>query len=64
VQLYVLGGEVLIDRGIAGVDLIAPNSKVTVSSQAAGTIVRLLVGRSVEIQPDLSLVCDRQSTVN
>ena len=29
-----------------------------------GTIVRLLVGRSVEIQPDLSFVCDRQSTLN
>jgi hypothetical protein len=56
------GNEVIIERPISGISLIAPSSKVKVASAANGSKVRLLVGKDVEIEPNVTLVCDRGST--
>lgn len=59
--VFVSGSEVLLERPVRGASIIAPNANITVTTMADGSRVGLLVGNRVEVQPDVSLWCDRQS---
>jgi len=58
-SLVVLGDQVLFERPVTGLAVIAPNARVTVTSQATPSKVGTLVGSVVELQPDVVLSCDR-----
>jgi hypothetical protein len=64
VRLVVFGNEALFEAPVSGMDIIAPNARVPVATTANGSSVRQLVGREVEIAPDVVLHCDRTSTLN
>lgn len=55
------GSEVQLERRVGGVSLVAPNAHVRVTTGANDSRFGLLVGRTVEVQPDVTLWCDRQS---
>jgi hypothetical protein len=57
--LFVLGDQVLFERPVTGLAVIAPNARVTVTSQATPSRMGTLVGSVVELQPDVTLACDR-----
>lgn len=59
--IRVSGSEVQLERRVGGVSLVAPNAHVRVTTGANDSRFGLLVGRTVEFQPDVTLWCDRQS---
>lgn len=60
-EVYVTGQEVLLERPVEGISVLAPNAKVTVTTMANGSRFGLLVGDVIEVQPDVTLWCDRQA---
>lgn len=64
VRLVVFGNEALLEAPVFGFDIIAPNARVPVATSANGSTVRQLVGREVEIAPDVVLKCNRTSTLD
>jgi hypothetical protein len=62
-QVFVLGDQLLLERPVSGLALVAPNARVTLTSTAHGTRASLVVGKVVEVQPDVTLYCDRAATI-
>lgn len=62
-QILVLGDELRLEKPLQGLGLIAPNAHVTVTTMASATRVPVLAGRTVEVQPDAKLFCDRGATI-
>lgn len=62
-ELFVLGTEARFERPVRGLSVVAPNARVTVSTLANESRMGLLVGDVVEVQPDVTLWCDRGSSL-
>jgi hypothetical protein len=60
-DVLVTGNEVLLERPVSGVSIAAPNARVSVTTMANQSRFGLLVGRVVEVQPDVTVWCDRQT---
>src|SRR5690606_31135906 len=58
-EVFVLGDQLLLEQPVQGLALIAPNARVTVTTMANGTRAPLVVGRTVEVQPDVTLWWER-----
>lgn len=64
IDIRVLGSEVILERPVTGVSLMAPNAKVTVTTMTNNSHFGILVGDVVEIQPDVRLWCDRSTSLS
>lgn len=62
-RVGVVGTQVLLERPVRGAYLVAPNARVTITTMATGSKFGLLVGQTVEVQPDVTLWCDRAATL-